>query len=248
MRLARSSPAFVAPAPLGHPPNFRQQPMQKLLDGLHHFQRSIFSSQQELFERLAHGQSPETLFITCSDSRINPNLITQTEPGELFILRNAGNIVPPHGASHGGEAATIEFAVAALGVRDIILCGHSHCGAMKGLLDDTLVAGTPAVRQWLTHAESTRRVMRENYASLEGAALISACVQENVLAQLENLRTHPSVAARLARGQITLHGWVYKIETGEVFAFDPALGQFVRLSEVAAVTPAPTNRPTFVSI
>lgn len=222
--------------------------MQKLLDGIHHFQRSIFSSQRDLFERLAHGQSPETLFITCSDSRINPNLITQTDPGELFILRNAGNIVPPHGASLGGEAATIEFAVASLGVRDIILCGHSHCGAMKALLDDSLVADTPAVRQWLSHAESTRRVMRENYVSLEGDALISACVQENVLAQLENLKTHPSVAARLARGQINLHGWVYKIETGEVFAFDPMLGQFVHLTEIAVATPAPTNRLVSVSI
>ena len=216
--------------------------MQKLINGLHQFQQSIFSSQRELFERLAHGQSPETLFITCSDSRINPNLITQTEPGDLFILRNAGNIVPAHGASNGGEAATIEFAVAGLGVRDIIICGHSHCGAMKGLLDDSLVADTPAVRQWLTHAETAKRVMRENYATLEGAARVSACVQENVLAQLENLRTHPSVAARLARGQISLHGWVYKIETGQVFAFDPALGQFVQLSQAPASTPAPTGR------
>ena len=109
--------------------------MQKLIHGLHHFQTALFGSQRELFERLAEGQSPEVLFITCSDSRINPNLLTQTEPGELFILRNAGNIVPPYGAVQGGEAATIEFAVAGLGVKDIIVCGHSHCGAMKGLLE-----------------------------------------------------------------------------------------------------------------
>ena len=104
--------------------------MQKLLEGLHHFQQNIFSSQRELFERLAKGQSPETLFITCSDSRINPNLLTQTQPGELFILRNAGNIIPPYGAANGGEGATIEYAVAVLGVKDIIVCGHAHCGAM----------------------------------------------------------------------------------------------------------------------
>ena len=108
--------------------------MQKLIQGLHRFQRDLFGSQRELFERLAQGQHPEVLFITCSDSRINPNLLTQTQPGELFILRNAGNIVPPYGAVQGGEAATIEFAVAGLGVKDIIVCGHSHCGAMKGLL------------------------------------------------------------------------------------------------------------------
>lgn len=222
--------------------------MQKLIQGIHQYQSSIFSSQRDLFERLAHGQSPDALFITCSDSRINPNLITQTEPGELFILRNAGNIVPPYGASQGGEAATVEFAVAGLGVRDIIVCGHSHCGAMKGLLDPELVADTPAVRSWLTHAETTRRVMRENYQDLEGAPLLSACVQENVLAQLENLKTHPAVAARLARGQLNLHGWVYKIESGQVFAFDPALGQFLPLSEATAETAVPVNRLMAVTI
>ena len=222
--------------------------MQKLIDGIHHFQQSIFGSQQELFKRLAHGQSPETLFITCSDSRISPNLITQTEPGELFILRNAGNIVPPHGASNGGEAATIEFAVAALGVRDVIICGHSHCGAMKGLLDETLVADTPAVRQWLTHADAARRTVQQNYADLDGASLISACVQENVLTQLENLRTHPAVAARLARGQLNLHGWVYKIETGQVFAYDPTLEQFAALTHASVPAPSAPKRRLTVPI
>ena len=207
--------------------------MQRLLDGLHRFHKSIFSSQRELFERLAGGQTPDALFITCSDSRINPNLITQTGPGELFILRNAGNIVPPYTDSPGGEAATIEFAVAALGVRDVILCGHSHCGAMKGLLEPELVADTPAVRHWLGHAESTRQLLMENYRDLHGPELLSACIQENVLAQLENLKTHPCIAARLERGQVNLHGWVYQIETGQVFAYEPELGQFRAFSEVA---------------
>lgn len=201
--------------------------MQKLINGLHEFQRNVFTTQRELFERLAGGQTPDALFITCSDSRINPNLITQTEPGDLFILRNAGNIVPPYGASVGGEAATVEFAVAALGVKDIIVCGHSHCGAMKGLLDPSLIAETPAVKSWLQHAEITKRVMRENYAHLTDDQLMSACVQENVLAQVENLKTHPSVAARLASGRINLHAWVYKIETGQMFAYDPTQGQFL---------------------
>lgn len=222
--------------------------MQKLIDGLHHFQTSLFSSQRELFERLANGQAPETLFITCSDSRINPNLLTQTEPGELFILRNAGNIVPPHGASNGGEAATIEFAVAGLGVRDIIVCGHSHCGAMKGLLNEALTADTPAVRQWLTHADAAKRIVRENYSSLDGDPLISVCVQENVLTQLENLRTHPSVASRIRRGELNLHGWVYKIETGEVFAYDPSRGQFTRLTMESTKIPAATKRKLTVPI
>src|SRR5688572_22576048 len=129
--------------------------MQKLIEGLHHFQSQIFSSQRELFERLARGQTPDALFITCSDSRINPNLITQTEPGDLFIIRNAGNIIPPHGAANGGEGATIEYAVAALGVKDIIVCGHSHCGAMKALLEPERLVNLPTVGAWLSHAEAT---------------------------------------------------------------------------------------------
>jgi carbonic anhydrase len=216
--------------------------MQKLLEGIHQFQRSIFSSQRELFDRLATGQSPDALFITCSDSRINPNLITQTQPGDLFILRNAGNIVPPYGPGAGGEAATIEFAVAGLGVRDIIVCGHSLCGAMKGLLDPEIVREMPAVAGWLGHAERTRRVIRENYGDLEGPQLLSACVQENVLAQVENLKTHPAVAARIAGGRLNLHAWVYKLETGEVFGFDPGAGQFNRLGENAKSNAVPIQR------
>jgi carbonic anhydrase len=108
--------------------------MQKLVDGVHQFQENVFGAKQALFERLADGQQPLALFITCSDSRIDPCLLTQTQPGELFILRNAGNIVPPYGQGSGGEAATIEYAVCALKLKDIIVCGHSHCGAMNGLL------------------------------------------------------------------------------------------------------------------
>lgn len=205
--------------------------MQKLIQGIHKFREENFRPLQGLFEQLAHGQTPETLFITCSDSRIDPNLLTRSRPGELFILRNAGNIVPPHGAANGGEGATIEFAVSALGVRDIIICGHSHCGAMQGLLHPEEVKSLPAVCQWLTHAETTRRIVHENYGHLEGIRLLTATIEENVLVQLENLRTLPSVASRLVRGDLRLHGWVYKIETGEVFAFEPTSGQFVQIAE-----------------
>ena len=222
--------------------------MQKLVAGIHNFQQQVVQNEREFFARLAEGQSPETLFITCSDSRINPNLITQTRPGELFILRNAGNIVPAYGAANGGEGATIEYAVAALGVRDIIVCGHSHCGAMKGLLDLGSLDELPTVKSWLGHAESTRRVMRENYRHLEGQALVTATVQENVLAQLENLRTHPAVAARLARGDVQLHGWVYKIETGEVFSYDYAAGQFLPLTAVKNPSVATPSRRAVVAI
>ncbi|MBM4069292.1 MAG: carbonic anhydrase [Planctomycetes bacterium] len=206
--------------------------MRKLVQGIHQFQENIFSSQRELFERLAAGQNPDALFVTCSDSRINPNLITQTDPGELFILRNAGNIVPPYGAANGGEGATIEFAVVGLGVKDIIVCGHSHCGAIKALLaPDDLRENMPAVRAWLKHAEATRWIVKEKYAGLRGPDLMSVAIQENVLAQLDNMRSHPAVASRLASGQLKLHAWVYKIETGQVFAYDPERGQLQPLSQ-----------------
>jgi carbonic anhydrase len=201
--------------------------MQNLIEGIHRFQRNVFRSRQAFFEGLANGQSPEVLFITCSDSRINPNLITQTEPGELFIMRNAGNIIPPYGASHGGEAATIEYAVDVIGVRDIIVCGHSHCGAMTAVLNPASCSNLPAVSAWLGHAEATRRIIQDSYEHLQGDALLSATVQENVLVQLENLETHPCVASRLRKQRLTLHGWVYKIETGQVFTYVPEMGQFV---------------------
>lgn len=202
--------------------------MQKLVDGVHHFQKGVFGSQREFFEKLVNGQRPMALFITCSDSRISPNLITQTEPGDLFIMRNAGNIVPSHGAgANGGEAATIEFAISVLGIPDIIVCGHTHCGAMKALLGPPArLEDMPATRNWLGNAEATRRIIKDKYVHLEGDRLLTACVEENVLVQLENLRTHPVVAAGMARKQLNLHGWVYKLETGEVFAYDPDEGQF----------------------
>jgi carbonic anhydrase len=216
--------------------------MQKLIQGLHQFQSSVFSSQRELFARLAQGQTPDALFITCSDSRINPNLITQTEPGDLFILRNAGNIIPPYGPVNGGEGATIEYAVAALGVKDIIICGHSHCGAMMGLLNLEGLSELPMMQIWLSHAGLTRRIVKENYGHLSGPALLTATVEENVLVQLEHLRTHPTVAEALSGGRLSLHGWVYKIETGEVFVFDPEDGQFKPLAaqvpEVGAIAVA----------
>jgi carbonic anhydrase len=205
--------------------------MQKLVEGVHHFQKNLFAPRRTLFERLSKGQKPLALFVTCSDSRINPNLITHTNPGELFILRNAGNIVPPYGAANGGEAPTIEFAVTALGVRDIVVCGHSHCGAMKGLLHPRSLRKLPTVAAWLAHAEATRRIVVENYPRLTEKDRLSVATQENVLSQIENLRTHPAVAAALSRGELTLHGWVYLIDSGEVLAYTPDDGQFLSLAE-----------------
>jgi carbonic anhydrase len=205
--------------------------MEKIIQGVHDFRSGIFEEQQDLFERLANSQTPDALFITCSDSRVNPNLITQTDPGELFILRNAGNIVPPLGAGDNGEAATVEYAVAALGVQDIIICGHSGCGAMKALFAPESLTGMPLMRSWLQYAAIADHLMKTVYASVaDPEERLNIAIQENVLAQLVNLRTLPVVQAGLISKTVHLHAWVYEIETGQVFSYDPTLGQFNKLS------------------
>jgi carbonic anhydrase len=217
--------------------------MQKLIQGVHHFQTNTFHPQRELFERLAKHQEPEVLFIACSDSRVDPGLLTNTRPGELFVLRNAGNLAPPHDpARPSGAAATVEFAVAALGVKNIVVCGHTQCGAMKGLIDPQALAGMPAVAAWLSLAEGTRRILRESYRNASPEELLTAAVKENVLVQLENLCTLPCVASRLVRGALSLHGWVYEIESGAVFAYDPEARQFVPLAD-AYRPPLPPSAP-----
>ena len=212
--------------------------MEKLVRGIHQFQSEYFSPHRELFARLAHGQQPEAMLITCSDSRVSPTTLTQAMPGDIFVLRNAGNIVPPYGASQGGEAPTIEYAVRVLGVKDIIVCGHAHCGAMKGLLHPPDAGELPAVRSWLRHAEATRAIVKEKYSHLDDHAKLEVTIEENVLVQIENLRTHPAVAAKLSRGELHLHGWVYNFEIGQVFNYDLKQGQFVKLSEPAGAASA----------
>lgn len=202
--------------------------MKKLIEGLQEFQTGYFRSHRELFEELSHGQHPRILFITCSDSRIDPNLITQAKVGELFVIRNAGNIIPPFGAANGGEGAAIEYAISALDIEQVIVCGHSHCGAMKGLLKmSSLEEKMPLVYNWLKHAEATRRLISDNYSNLEGEELLEVTVAENVLTQLENLQTYPVIRSRLHQGNLTLHGWIYRIETGEVLEYDGISHDFI---------------------
>jgi carbonic anhydrase len=196
--------------------------MKKLIKGLREFKASYFSAHQELFEQLSHGQKPRVLFITCSDSRVDPNLITQAQLGELFVIRNAGNIIPPFGATNGGEGATIEYAVQALDIQQIIICGHSHCGAMKGLMKlNSLREEMPLVHDWLKYAEATRRLVLDHYSHYEGEELLEIIIAENVLTQIENLRTYPVIHSKLYQGQLKIYAWIYHIEKGEVLAYDP---------------------------
>jgi carbonic anhydrase len=208
--------------------------MDRLFDGIARFQRDIFPQQEGLFNELAGGQHPHTLFITCADSRINPTLITQTEPGELFVCRNAGNMVPPYGELHGGVSATIEYAAAVLQVGHIVVCGHSDCGAMKGLLHPESVEQLPAVRSWLDHGAAARWIVKENFAQLPEEQVLPTLTEQNVLAQLTNLATHPSVAARLQRGAVVLHGWVYHIKTGRIDVYSRQTGRFAPIQREAA--------------
>lgn len=195
--------------------------MKKLIRGIDEFRQTYVSSHQDLLEQLAHGQTPRVLFVCCSDSRVAPNLITNTDVGELFVIRNAGNIIPPYGAANGGEGGTIEYAINALGIEQVVICGHSNCGAMKGLLKlNKLQEDMPLVYDWLKHAESTRRLVMENYSHYKGDDLIEVLVAENVLIQIENLKTYPIVRTRLHQGKLKIYAWIYNIETGNVLAYD----------------------------
>ncbi|UZE20771.1 carbonic anhydrase [Pseudomonas sp. B21-054] len=193
--------------------------MKALIEGLLRFQKETFPQRTDLFKHLATTQNPGTLFITCSDSRVVPELLTQQEPGELFVIRNAGNIVPSYSPHPGGVSATVEYAVAVLGVTDIVICGHSDCGAMTAVAKCTCMDHLPAVAGWLQHSESAK-VINESRSHASETAKVSSMVRENVIAQLANLQTHPSVRLAQEKGRVNLHGWIYDIGTGSIDALD----------------------------
>lgn len=207
--------------------------MKKAVAGFVKFKSACLEERQALFDELAGGQSPEILFITCADSRIDPNLITQTDPGDLFVIRNAGNIVPAHVKNGGGTTASIEFAVAALGVKHIVVCGHTDCGAMKGAIDPSALTTLPQVQGWLDHSRAAVETVQAKHgqATLEELPHIT---QENVRLQLNHLRTHPAVASRLASGAVDLHGWVYDIGHGSIAAYDEKTDSFVDIEQCYA--------------
>ncbi|MDF9619466.1 carbonic anhydrase [Pseudomonas entomophila] len=212
--------------------------MQDIIDGFLKFQRDAFPERVKLFKDLATQQSPRALFISCSDSRLVPELVTQREPGDLFVIRNAGNIVPSYGPEPGGVSASVEYAVAALQVADIVICGHSDCGAMTAIATCKCLDHMPAVAGWLRYADSAR-VVNEARPHQNPHAKVEAMVRENVIAQLANIQTHPSVRLALEEGRVALHGWIYDIESGRIDAFDGRTGQFVPLAdnpEVRAVS------------
>ena len=198
--------------------------IERLLDGYRRFHRHIFPHRREHFHLLSDRQAPDVLFLTCADSRVVPDLILQTEPGDLFICRNVGNIVPPSGELPGGVTATIEYAVRVLKVKHIIICGHSDCGAIKAALNKESLATLPHAGVWLRYLESAWKYLDSTKRDPEAELL--ALIHANVIAQLENLKTHPEVAAALARQSLELHGWFYDILTGTIETYNPADGKF----------------------
>jgi carbonic anhydrase len=209
--------------------------MDHVISGVAKFQKEVYPNKKAKFQKLANGQNPEVLFITCSDSRIDPNLVTQTDPGELFICRNAGNIIPPHSNQTGGMTASIEFAVAALGVSHIVVCGHTDCGAMKGAINPDGLDSLPHVKEWLGHCRVATDVVKERCGSHElSLEDLEAVTKENVVQQIQHLRTHPSVAAKISTGQVKLHGWVYNIGSGEVLCYNEDNGDFITMDQSAA--------------
>ncbi|MCM2390548.1 carbonic anhydrase [Streptomyces albipurpureus] len=200
--------------------------MHHLADGIRRFHHDVFPAQAELYQHLATTHRPSTLFISCSDARVVPELITQQDPGELFVIRTAGNLVPAHTSGADGVAASVEYAVAVLGVADIIVCGHSACGAMTALAEQHDLTALPSIGDWLRHADASQA----RTVPTGDEDKVAALVRENVLAQLANLVTHPSVARALARQTVRLHGWTFDIATGTVEELDPATGRSAALA------------------
>ncbi|MFF8955923.1 carbonic anhydrase [Streptomyces sp. NPDC014894] len=199
--------------------------MKRLLDNARNFRHRV-APESETFRRFAAGQTPGTLFITCSDSRVIPALITGAVPGEVFELRNAGNIIPPYGpGAQSGEAATIEYAVDVLKVRDIVVCGHSHCGAVGALASDADLTALPSVAEWVAFA---RPALAPMLGTPPDDVAFSKYVQCHVTAQLETLRQYPKVRNAMDEGRLELHGWYYRVDTAEVLELDELHGVFNR--------------------
>ena len=205
--------------------------MPNFIDGVIKFRNEIYGQHKELFEKLADGQSPEAVFIACSDSRVETAMITQTYPGELFILRNAGNIVPPHTSQTGAMTATIEFAMSVLKTPHIVICGHSQCGALQGAMNPDRISHLPHVKEWIGFSRAAVEVVEELAKDKTPAEKMDMLMKQNVILQIQHLKTHPSVLRRLATKELTIHGWVYDIKTGEVQAVDETTGEFHPVDE-----------------
>ena len=207
----------------------KQDALARITQGVARFQSEVFPAQREMFERLRLGQEPLAMFITCADSRVNPNLVTQTDPGEIFIERNPGNMVPPYVEFVGGVTAGVEYAMLVLKVPVIVICGHTDCGVMKALLHPEQVEGMPGVRHWMSHGFAARAQALRKFGDAPEDVQLRQITESNVLGQIEHLKTHPSVRSRMLRGEIEIRGWLYDIGDGSISQFSAATGRFERM-------------------
>jgi carbonic anhydrase len=201
--------------------------VDRIREGVRRFRTVVFPEKQALYESLAEKQIPYALFLTCGDSRIEPSLLTGTDPGQIFVERTPGNIVPVYDNTVSvGVSASIEYAVAILGVQDLIVCGHSACGAMKGLLHPELLDEIPATARWLKYAQPAVELLHKDYPGMGDADRLKILTQLNVVEQMAHLHTHPAVEARFKAETLGIHGWFYEIHTGRVDAYNTATGKF----------------------
>ncbi len=210
--------------------------MQKLIKGIVEFRRNTQASYREAFGRLATGQFPDTLFIACSDSRVVPNTFASTDPGDLFVVRNVGNLIPScdlHGVSTSdeSEAAAIEFAIQNLAVKNIIVCGHSECGAMRALIRGRRLVKLPNLRNWLRHGELALDLLKGGRAPDLSLSESNQLSQLNTLLQIENIKTYPIVQKRIEEGTLAVHAWWFDIAKADVFAYIDAEKKFIIIDE-----------------
>jgi len=213
--------------------------MKKLIQGIVDYRRNVRPTYKETFARLALGQSPDALLIACSDSRVAPNVFASTEPGDVFVIRNVGNLIAPCGAegrsmSDESEAAAIEFATQALQVKDIIVCGHSECGAMRALLEPSAALPTPHLHSWLRHGSAALERIRRGDRMPGALSIQNQLSQMNALQQLAHLQSYPVVRERVAAGRLRLHAWWFDLSNAEVLAYESDPGLFVVIDEAEA--------------
>jgi carbonic anhydrase len=192
--------------------------LAELKAGVRKFRTEVYPENKEMYlQAVREPQRPHALFITCADSRLDPESITQSGTGDIFVTRNIGNMVPAYGEMMGGVSAVVEYAVTGLKVQHVVICGHSDCGAMKALVRPESLEEMPAVKNWMNNAAAAMSVAKSMMKPDERPSeFVKRLTEENVLLQLQHLRTHPSVAGAMARGELTISGWVYDIGKGEV--------------------------------
>jgi carbonic anhydrase len=213
--------------------------VKKLIKGIVKFRQDIRPDYREKFARLALGQAPDTLFIACSDSRVVPNLFASADPGDLFVIRNVGNLIEPADSngpsqSDASGAAAIEFALANLAVTDIIVCGHSECGAMHALLNGRDAVEPFHLRCWLRHGEAAMECLARNGGPDPTLARHNQLSQLNVLSQIDNLKTHPVVREVVEAGRLRIHGWWFELKNADVYAYEGSVGRFVLIDDTHA--------------